>query len=113
MQYKDNKTLLQLRDCALNVAKKINKLAVAEMFSKEIYIARDCLKWFNKKFKSKNIELSDDVKRKYEIENPIDWIEGCYCICKFPLEILTQQILTQQKNKCLMLIFLFLKSTNF
>ena len=42
---------------------------------------------FYKKFKSKNLELSDDVKRKYEIENPIDWIEGRCCICKFPLEI--------------------------
>ena len=68
--------------------KRRNKLAVAEMFSTEIKFAGDCLiKWFNKKFKSKNLELSNDVKRKYEIENPIDWIEGRCCICKFPLEI--------------------------
>ena len=79
LQSKDNKTLLQLRDCALNVA---------EMFSTEIKFAGDCLiKWFNKKFESKNLELSNDVKRKYEIENPIDWIEGRCCICKFPLRI--------------------------
>ena len=53
LQYKDNKTLLQLKDCVLNVAKKKNKLAVAEMFSTEIKFAGDCLiKWFNKKFKS-------------------------------------------------------------
>ena len=58
------------------------------------------------------LELSNDVKRKYEIENSIDWIEGRCCICKFPLK-LTQQILTQQQNKCLMLILLFSKSTNF
>ena len=73
MQYKDNKTLLKLRDCALNVVKKKNKLAVAETFSIEIKFAGDCL--FN------------DVKRKYEIENPIDWIEGRSCLCKFPLKI--------------------------
>ena len=80
--------MLQLRDCALNVAKKKNKLAVAEMFSTEIKFAGDCLiKWFNKKFKSKNLELSNDVKRKYEIENPIDWIRGRCCICKFPHKI--------------------------
>ena len=72
LQYKDNKTLLQLRD-ALNVPKKKNKFAVAEMFSKETEFEGDCLiKWFNKKFKSKNLELSNDVKRKYDIENPID-----------------------------------------
>ena len=53
LQYKDNKTLLQLKNCVLNVAKKKNKLAVAEMFSTEIKFAGDCLiKWFNKKFKS-------------------------------------------------------------
>ena len=82
-QYKDNKTLLQLRDCGLNVAKKKNNLATAEMFS-----TGDCLiKWFNKKYRAKNLELSNNVKRKYEIENPIDWIEGRCCICKFPLKI--------------------------
>ena len=31
--------------------------------------------------------LNNDVKRKYKIENPIDWIEGRFCICKFPLKI--------------------------
>ena len=88
LQYKNNKTLLQLRDRTLNVAKNKNKLAVAEMFSTEIKFVGDCLiKWFNKEFKSKNLELGNDVKRKYEIENPIDWIEGHYCICKFPRKI--------------------------
>ena len=73
LQYKDNKTLSQLRDCTINVARKKNKLAVTEMFSTEIKFAGDCLiKWFNKKFKFKNLELSNDVKRKYEVENPID-----------------------------------------
>ena len=43
LQYKDNKTLLQLRYCALNVATKKNKLAVPEMFSTEITFAGDCL----------------------------------------------------------------------
>ena len=70
LQYKDNKTLLQLRDCALNVVRKKNKVVVAEMFSTEIKFAGDCIvKWFNKKFKFKNLELSNDVKRKYDVEN--------------------------------------------
>ena len=47
----------------------------------------DCLlKWFNAKFKSNNLELSNRAKRKYEIENPIDWSRD-RCICPFPLKI--------------------------
>ena len=80
--------MLQLGDWALNAVKKKNKLAIVEMFSTEIKFSRDCLiKWYNKKFISKNLELSSDVERKYEIENPIDWIEGRCCICKFLLKI--------------------------
>ena len=80
--------MLQLGDWALNVVKKKNKLAIVEMFSTEINFSRDCLiKWYNKKFISKNLELSNDVERKCEIENPIDWIEGRCCICKFHLKL--------------------------
>ena len=58
------------------------------MFSTEIkFVGEFLIKWFNKKFKSKNLELSNGVKTKYEIENPIDWIEGRCCICKFSLKI--------------------------
>ena len=31
--------------------------------------------------------MSTDVKRKYEIEHPIDWSQDRCCICTFPLEI--------------------------
>ena len=80
--------MLQLKNCALNVAKEKNNLAVAEMFSIGIKFERDCLiKWFNKKFRSKNLELSNDGKRKYGIEKPIDWLEGQCFICKFLLKI--------------------------
>ena len=52
LSFKDNKTLLQLRDCALAVADKKNKIVVSNMFSTELKCAADCLlKWFNKKFK--------------------------------------------------------------
>ena len=58
------------------------------MFDTEIRFAVDFfIKWFNKKFKSKNLESSNDVKRKYEIENRIDWLERRCWICKFPLKI--------------------------
>ena len=88
LNFKNNKTLLQLRDCALNVARKKSKLAIAKMFTTELKFAGDCLlKWFNKKYKSKNLELSNEKKRKYEVEFPIDWENGRCCLYKFPLII--------------------------
>ena len=40
-----------------------------------------------KSTKLKNLELSIGIKRKYEVENPIDWELGHCCIYKFPLKI--------------------------
>ena len=69
LQYKDNKILLRLKDYALKVTRKKNN----KMFSTEKKFPGDCLiKWFSEKFKSRNLELSNNVKRKYEIENQID-----------------------------------------
>ena len=45
------------------------------------------MKWFNKKFKSNNLELSNDVKRKFEIEHLINWSQDRCCLCPFSLEI--------------------------
>ena len=88
LNFKNNKNLLQLRDCALNVAqKKKSKLAITEMFTTELKFGGDCLlKWFNKKYKCKNLELSNKKKRKYEVEFRLDWENG-RCLCKFPLII--------------------------
>ena len=41
LDFKDNKTLLQLRDCTLAIADKNNKIAISEMFSTELKF--DCL----------------------------------------------------------------------
>ena len=84
LNYCDGITLKQLRDCALNVNKKANKLAVSEMFCTEIKFATSCLlKWYHSKYK--NFELNIDVKNEYEKQNPIDWINGNCVICRFPL----------------------------
>ena len=46
------------------------------MFSTKLKFAADCLlKWFNKKFKLYNLELSNEGKKKYEIKHPIDWMK--------------------------------------
>ena len=78
----------QLRNCLLSVATKRRKIAISEMFTIELKFAGDYLmKWFNAKFKSQNVVLSNDVKKKYEIENPINWQTERCCIFIFPIEI--------------------------
>ena len=84
LNYADVITLKQLRDCALAVDKKTNKLAISEMFCTEIKFATDCLlKWYHNKYK--NFELSIDSKNEFESENPIQWENGECVICRFPL----------------------------
>ena len=88
LKFKDINLLKQLRDCALSVASKRNKLVISEMFCTELKFASDCLmKWFNSKFKIGNMQLSNKVKRNYEVKNPINWEIDCCCTCTFPLEI--------------------------
>ena len=71
------------------------------MFSTELKFAADCLlKWFNKKFKSNNLELSNEQKRKYEVNHPINWKQDRFCLFFFCL-ILIQQLLIQMKKQCL------------
>ena len=88
LKFKDINLLKQLRDCALSVASKRNKFAISEMFCTELKFASDCLmKWFNSKFKIRNMQLSNEVKRNYEVKNLINWDTDRFCICTFPLEI--------------------------
>ena len=88
LKFKDRNLLKQLRDCALSVASKRNKLVISEMFCAELKFASDCLmKWFNSKFKIGNMQSSNKAKRKYEVKNPINWETDCCCICTFSVEI--------------------------
>ena len=88
LKFKDEKTLLQLKDWALAVQARYSKIAISEIFTTELKFVADCLlKWFNAKFKSSNLELSNTAKRKYGIENLVDWSRNCCSSCPFPLEI--------------------------
>ena len=88
LKYKDTTTLTQLRDCAISVANKKNKIAISEMFSTELKFASDCLiNWFNSKYKNENLQLSNNKRRNYEIENQINWEADKCRICNFPLHI--------------------------
>ena len=86
LNFKDEITLKQLRDAALEVHQKSKKNAIAEMFSIELKFASDCLlKWFYSKYKKTELSLSE--KKNYEIHNPIDWENGKCQICTFPLDV--------------------------
>ena len=63
LNFKDEITLKQLRDAALEVHKKSKKNAIAEMFSIELKFASDCLlKWFYSKYKKTGLSLSEKKK---------------------------------------------------
>ena len=77
--------MILLKDCTLAVHARNRKIAISEMFTTELKFAADCLlKWFHAKFKSTNLKLSNMAKRKYKIENAIDWSRSRCGICTFP-----------------------------
>ena len=84
----ERKTLLQLRDAAIDVSKTENKNAISIMFNVEVKFVSDVLsRWFNAKIKSKHIELDPFVKMAYSRENPIDWTKDKCVICNFPMNV--------------------------
>ena len=88
LKYNDIKLLKQLRDCVLPVLDKKSKIAISEMFTTKLKFASICLiKWFNAKYKSKNIVISNTLRRNYEVEHPIDHVKDRCCICTFQIEI--------------------------
>ena len=88
LKFKNLTILKQLRDCALSISSNKKKIAISEMFTTELKFAGDCLlRWFNTKFKSQNVAISNDVKRNYKIEHPINKETGRCCICTFLIEI--------------------------
>ena len=96
--------MIHLKDYVLSVNVRNGKVAISEMYITELKFEADyLLKWFNAKCKSINLEVSNNAKRKCEIENPIDWLRNRWCICTFPLEINATKFDTDTK-KCLMLI---------
>lgn len=79
--------LLQLRDCTINVAAKSIPLRYLKCLQLELKFTSDCfLGWFNKKYKSTNLELSNEVKKQHETENLIKCKKGKCCIFTFLLE---------------------------
>ena len=113
LKYKDLTTLKQLRDCAILVASKKNKIAISEMFLTELKFASNCLiKWFNLKFKKQNLELSNEKRRDYETENPIDWENDNCKTCNFPLHV-NPTTFDLQKEKMLYGDFIIKKEYKF
>ena len=96
LKFKDEITLKQLRDSALEVSKRNKVNAISEMFSIELKFASECLlKWFYSK--NKKIELSIQEKKDYEVKNPIDWENGICEICTFPLDVKPSEKVNSKK----------------
>ena len=111
--FKDNKLLLQLRDCAVAVANKKSKIEISEMFSTEFKFAADCLlKWFNKNFKSDNLELNIDIKEYTKLNIRLTGHEIVVVFVLFLLKLIQCNTM-QMRKQCLMLILSFSKNINF
>ena len=74
LDFKDNKTLLLKKIARSLLLTKETKIEISEICWQLL------IEMVNKKFKSNNLELSNDVKRKYEIKHPIDWWQERCCI---------------------------------
>ena len=60
--------------------------SLSELFSVELKFTIDTLvKWFNRTFKSKFLELGEIQKQIFTKENPIDFSKTCCCIYGFKL----------------------------
>ena len=58
------------------------------MFSIETaFVKKTLLEWFNKKFKSQQLEIDILIKNQYERKNQIDWKNDKCIICKMLLKI--------------------------
>ena len=77
-------TAEQSIDSAIQVTQREEKYAVSEMCSLELTFAFDCLmKSFERKYKSKSVEINLHSQKRFENENEIDRDEGKCVVCDF------------------------------
>ena len=70
------------------LVKENAKKPMGQMFCVECaLVEKTLLDWFNRKFKSQNLQINSFAKIKYERSSPIDWRNDKCVICKFPLKV--------------------------
>ena len=75
------------------------KIAISHMFSTKLKIAADCLlNWFNRKFKNKNLELSNEQKIQYDTSNSMNWQDSRCFICNYLLEIRVKRYEVEERE---------------
>ena len=112
-KFKDEKTMIQLKNCTLTVYMRNNKIAISQMLTTQLKFAADCLlKWFNAKCKLTNLDLSNNKKRKHKIE---EHMTGRTTIAVFAhfLSKKTLPNLMPRAKQCLMSILSFSRSISF
>ena len=79
-------TLKQLEDAAFSVQYRKRNTALAEIFSVELKLTVDCLKfWFDKTHKINNLEVKLKDKLDFNQKHPKNSDTVC-CLCDFPIE---------------------------
>ena len=73
LKFVDKDLINQLTNCAINVSERQCKNAVGQIFAVKLKFGSNCfLKWLNRKFKIRNMEIDHKEKVTYEAFNPID-----------------------------------------
>ena len=87
MKFIDLQTLNRLKDIAIDVSKRKYKNTMGQMFCVETaFVKKSLLDWFDKKFKSENLEIPGLMKMIYKQKNSINWKKDKCVICKMPLK---------------------------
>ena len=81
-------TTEQLKDCTIKVSQRKKKYPINETCSTELKFASECLmKWFNRKYRIRFLEIDVLSKKRFENENEIDWGKTKCVICNFSLAV--------------------------
>ena len=89
----------QSKDIAFDVSKRECKNTMGQMFCIETaLVKKTLLAWFNKKYKSKFVELSSLSKMIYEKKNLMSWRSEKCVICNMPLRVEPTSYLTNDEE---------------
>ena len=98
MKFIDFEIIKQLKDIAIDVSKRKCKNTMGQMFCIECaLVKKTLLDWFNKNYRTQYLEVNAFVKMQYERNNPVNWKNDNFVLCKLQVrgdrQVLKRQIM--------------------
>ena len=98
MKFIDFEIIKQLKDIAIDVSKRKCKNTMGQMFCIECaLLKKTLLDWFNKNYRTQYLEVNAFVKMQYERNNPVNWKNDNFVLCKLQVrgdrQVLKRQIM--------------------